>query len=178
MLNSQGGATPQNATVQPDFDADVKQWSTRAGGRRRHPSGATARLRCAGAIGAMVAGSQPAAVPSQLDFHHPSDRNRRAGSADAQLAAGNACRCADRIRSEPTPGRAPRTSDPADHLNQATGVRLALRWRAGKPSARRRFVRRRRRAAARMQVRGGRCAWLAMGWGDIGWLYVRCLDVG
>ena len=72
----------------------------------------------------MVAGSQPAAVPAQLDFYHPPDRNRRAGSADAQLAAGNGCRCADRLRSEPAPGRARRISDPADHLNQAVSCAL------------------------------------------------------
>ena len=129
----------------------------------------------------MVAGSQPAAIPAQLDFCHPSDRNRRAGSANAQLAAGNGSRCADRLRGEPAPGRARRNSDAADHLNQASACALPSAGRATKRLARR-FVRRRRRVAVRRQVRGGnlrrRRTWLAMGWRDIGALHVGCRDVG
>src|SRR5712664_2394352 len=132
MLDSQGARRPKTRQFSWISIGDVKQWSTRAGGRRRHPSGAAARLRCAGAdgaigaIGAMVADSHPAAVPAQFDFCHPSDRNRRTGSANAQLAAGNGCRCADRLRSEPASGRAHRISDAANHLNQAISVHFTL----------------------------------------------------
>ena len=120
MMNSQGARdVPKRDSFSRISICDVKQWSTRADGRRWRQDGCRAGLRGAGAdgpVGAMVADCQPAIVPAELDFCHTSDRNRRAGSANAQLAPRNGCRCADRLRSEPTPDRARWRSDPASHL--------------------------------------------------------------
>ena len=92
----------RNVTVQPDFDltmsdTDQPETDNEDGVALRRQ----ARLRRAGAgghVGAMVADPESAAVPAQLDLCHASDRDRRACAANPQLAAGDACRCADRLQ--------------------------------------------------------------------------------
>ena len=83
--------------------------------------------------GAMVADPRPSAVPPNSTFVDPSDRNRRAGSADAQPAAGNARRCAD----APTAPTSTGPTAPASGRGKSSEfARLAPCRRAGgEPSA-------------------------------------------
>jgi hypothetical protein len=102
--------------------SDVKRWPTTADPGQWRPCGRNPGQRCAGAdgrLGATVAGFDPAAVEAQFDFCHASDRDRRAGAANPQPAAGNACRRANRLPGEPAPGRGRWLSDPANHLDRA-----------------------------------------------------------
>jgi len=113
------GVASQNLTVQPDFDCHVEYRRTRAERRRWRPAGSKARLRRAGPgdlIGAMVAGSRPAAAPAEPGFCHASDRNRRAGPANAALVPGNGRRRAECLPCAPTPGSGCRHPDAANHL--------------------------------------------------------------
>ncbi len=112
------GVASQNLTVQPDFDCHVEYRRTRAERRRWRPAGSKARVRRAGPgdlIGAMVAGSRPAA-PAEPRFCRASARHRRAGPANTALVPGNGRRRAERLPRAPTPGSGSRHPDAANHL--------------------------------------------------------------
>jgi hypothetical protein len=113
-------AMSPNVTIQPDLICDVRYRSPRAKNRRRRRCRRKARLRRAGTaclLGAVVPDIQPVA-PVQLDFCHASDRNRRTGSANVPLAAGEPRGCTDRLQRQSTRPREDRLSDPAHHLNE------------------------------------------------------------
>src|SRR5258705_2414220 len=147
MIKSKRAKTPQNLTVQPDFDFRYRP--TKAKGRRWRPAGSQARLRGAGPgdlIGAMVAGSRPAA-PAEPGFCDASDRNRCAGSANAAVVPGNDRRCAERLPGAPTPGSGCRHPDAANHLI-TTAINCACPDRKTSAAAHRATAANRCRAAA------------------------------
>ena len=64
---------------------------------------------------------------SRRRFRHASDRHRRAGPADPQPAAGNAGRCAGRLRGALAPGPGRRHPNPTNHISPTQEVSGAAR---------------------------------------------------